>query len=169
MDESAHHGVHGQYAGFVTRLFAFAIDSGIVGGVTVVVTWAAISLLQYVGIDVRDCPPIPAEFDPVIWSCHMALWVGIVVGAVFPSVYTLLFWSTTGQSPGKAVMGVRIVRLDGQPMNLWTAVLRVIGYGISLSTMGLGFLLILSDNRRQGIADKLAGTCVVYCWDGRRV
>jgi uncharacterized RDD family membrane protein YckC len=168
MDRPGHHSVRGQYAGYVTRLFAFAVDSGILGGVTVIVTWASISLLQYLGIDVRDCPPTPVAFDLLIWFCHAALWVGLVMGAVFPSLYTLFFWSATGQSPGKAVMGVRIVRLDGQPMNLWTAVLRLIGYGISLSTFGLGFLLILSDNRRQGLADKLADTCVVYSWDGQR-
>ena len=166
MAENAPHGIRGEYAGFVSRLSAFAIDSMILAATTFVVTWASISVLSYLRIDVSRCPPLSEEFDAMVWACHLALWSGVALGTVFPTAYTLFFWSATGQTPGKAVMGVRIVRLDGQAMGLWTSILRFIGYTVSLATLGLGFLVILSDNRRQDLADKMAGTCVVYTWDG---
>jgi uncharacterized RDD family membrane protein YckC len=164
--EHASDRIRGEYAGFVTRLSGFAIDAMILAATTFVVTWASVSLLSYLKIDVSHCPPLPEEFDARTWACHLALWSGIAVGAAFPAAYTVFFWSATGQTPGKAVMGVRVVRLDGRPMGLWTSMLRVLGYSLSLATLGLGFLLILGDNRRQDLADKIAGTCVVYTWDG---
>ena len=33
---------------------------------------------------------------------------------------------------------------------------------VAILTLGLGFLLVLVDDRRQGLADKLAGTLVLY-------
>lgn len=155
----------GRYAGFVSRLFAFGIDSVILTVITIAGTWASISALMYVGVDVRDCPEMTDSFDAVVWGCHAALLVGVAIGALFPTIYTVFFWSATGQTPGKAVMGVRVVRLDGLAMNLTTSLLRIVGYSISLSTLGTGFLWMLVDDRRQGLADKLAGTCVVYAWD----
>jgi uncharacterized RDD family membrane protein YckC len=157
----------GQYAGFASRLLAFAVDAAVIALVTTGAAWAGASLLLYLQVDVRACPELTARFDVGAWSCHLARWLGLALGSVFPSLYTLFFWTTTGQTPGKAVMGVRVVRLDGRPMNLLTAVLRLAGYAAALLTFGLGFLMMLADGRRQGLADKLARTCVVYSWSRR--
>ena len=165
MSTSSARSLQGHYAGFVSRLVAVAIDLSIITSITVVVSWASLSLLQDVGIDIRDCPPLDSGAGDGALLCFVIQWAGIIVGAMFPSVYALFFWSTTGQTPGKAVMGLRIVRLDGRPMTLWTAIVRLVGYSISLATAGLGFLLALSDNRRQALHDKIAHTCVIYSWD----
>jgi uncharacterized RDD family membrane protein YckC len=68
-----------------------------------------------------------------------------------------------GQTPGKYLMGLRIVRTDTDRIRLGNAVLREIGYVLS-GILFLGYLWILFDNRRQGFHDKLAGTLVVYSW-----
>jgi uncharacterized RDD family membrane protein YckC len=73
------------------------------------------------------------------------------------------FWMLAGQTPGKRVMGVRIVRTDGQRLKWGNAIRREVGYGIS-TILFLGYLWVLVDNRRQGWHDKLAGTMVVYAW-----
>jgi len=157
--------LQGHYAGFASRLVAVAIDLSIVAAITVVVSWASFSLLEYVAIDIRDCPPLDSGVGGGALLCFGIQWVGIIAGGTFPFVYTLFFWTTTGQTPGKAVMGLRIVRLDGHPMTLWTGIVRLVGYSISMATAGLGFLLALSDNRRQALHDKIAHTCVIYSWD----
>jgi uncharacterized RDD family membrane protein YckC len=43
------------------------------------------------------------------------------------------------------------------------------GIGLVLAALPLylGFLWSLVDNRRQGLHDKVAGTCVVYAWAAR--
>jgi uncharacterized RDD family membrane protein YckC len=157
--------LQGHYAGFVSRLFGVAIDLAIITVITVVVSWASLSLLEYVAIDIRDCPPLESGVGQGAIVCVALQWAGIAIGLSFPWVYTLFFWTTTGQTPGKAVMGVRVVRLDGSSMTLWTSIVRLVGYSISLASMGMGFLLVLADNRRQALHDKLARTCVVYSWE----
>jgi uncharacterized RDD family membrane protein YckC len=156
--------VHGEYAGFVSRLAAFLIDVAVVGAVTLTATWASVELLGYVGVDLRDCDTL-ATHRPILGEiCHWLLYLGPLAGTTFIVLYGLFFWGTTGQTPGKAAMGVRVVRLDGRPMNLLSAARRIAGYLVSLWTAGLGFLVILSDDRRQAWHDRIAGTCVVYSW-----
>jgi uncharacterized RDD family membrane protein YckC len=155
--------VHGEYAGYASRLAAFLIDSAVIAAVSVLTAWAAVELLRVVGIDLTDCNGTTARLLAAV--CHGLLYLGPLASAAFTVAYGLFFWSTTGQTPGKAVMGVRVVRLNGRPMNLATAARRLAGYALSLWPLGFGFHVILADDRRQGWHDKIAGTCVVYSWD----
>jgi hypothetical protein len=66
-----------------------------------------------------------------------------------------------GQTPGKRVVGIRVVRLDAKPIGFWIAFERFGGYAAS-ATMGLlGFLQILWDRNRQGFHDKAVDTVVI--------
>lgn len=72
------------------------------------------------------------------------------------------FYLRRGQSFGKRFIGVRVVRIDGRPIDYQTAVLRhIVGYPLSLLFFGLGIVWVLWDRRRQGWHDKLAKTVVV--------
>lgn len=67
-----------------------------------------------------------------------------------------------GQTAGKRIIGIRIVRTDGTPINFKTAVLRhVVGYPLAFLSFGLGALWVLWDARQQGWHDKLADTLVI--------
>ena len=66
-----------------------------------------------------------------------------------------------GQTPGKRALGVRVVRLDGQPVTWWHAFERAGGYAAGVATGTLGFLQIYWDANRQAIHDKVAGTVVI--------
>ncbi|HEX8391237.1 MAG TPA: RDD family protein [Longimicrobium sp.] len=66
-----------------------------------------------------------------------------------------------GQTPGKRLMGIRVVRLNGQPMNLWTAFERFGGYAAGLVTGLLGFAQVYWDKNRMMIHDKIIETVVV--------
>ncbi len=66
-----------------------------------------------------------------------------------------------GQTPGKRIMGVRVVRLDGNPVTAWHAFERAGGYAAGVATGTLGFLQIYWDANRQAIHDKVAGTVVI--------
>jgi uncharacterized RDD family membrane protein YckC len=95
-----------------------------------------------------------------------ALVVGLLIGGLVVLVrllYDMGFWMLAGQTPGKRVMGVRVVRTDGQRLKWGNAIRREVGYWIS-SILFLGYLWVLVDNRRQGWHDKLGGTLVIYAW-----
>jgi uncharacterized RDD family membrane protein YckC len=63
-------------------------------------------------------------------------------------------------------MGVRAVcARGGEPVHLWTAVVRLAGMLLAALPLFAGFLLILIDDRRRGLQDRLARTVVVYSSD----
>ena len=66
-----------------------------------------------------------------------------------------------GQTPGKRLLGIRVLRLNGQPMTLWAAFERFGGYAAGLFTGLLGYAQVFWDRNRQAIHDKITETAVV--------
>jgi hypothetical protein len=71
-----------------------------------------------------------------------------------------LSWSN-GQTVGKRMLGLRVLRLDGKPITWWIAFERAGGYAAGFATGLLGFAQIFWDANRQGIHDRIVGTVVV--------
>jgi uncharacterized RDD family membrane protein YckC len=145
----------GQYAGFATRLIAWTIDRLIVATIVAVVTVGADLVQGALGI--TDLLGVEEQAALIMTG------LAVVLAFLIPIVYDIGFWLLAGQTPGKRLMGLRIVRTDGQRLTSGNCVRRFIGYWLS-SFLLLGYLWVLVDNRRQGFHDKLAGTFVVYAW-----
>lgn len=75
--------------------------------------------------------------------------------------FTALTVLMRGQTPGKRLFRLRVIRLDGRPIGWWAAFARFGGYSASLATGLLGFAQLLWDRNRQTLQDKLADTVVV--------
>ena len=158
----------GHYAGFISRLSAFVVDIIITSAVIVFVTWfisVTTSMLQVkplISLVIKTFPSlepfIRLLFNPIAISFYAFSFV---------ILYHVLFIFLVGQTPGKALIGIRVVPLRGGKMSLWRSILRYAGYYLSGVTLGLGFLWILVDDRRLAWHDKLARTCVIYAWDAR--
>ena len=71
----------------------------------------------------------------------------------------LSWWK--GQTVGKRLVGIRVVRLDGEPITWWTAFERAGGYAAGFATGLLGFAQVYWDANRQTIHDRIVGTVVV--------
>ena len=145
----------GEYAGFVTRAIAFAIDVAIIDLVA-----ATVAIVVGLGISAFEVPDVVVTITVVVGGVAFLAWF---VG------YFATFWSTTGQTPGARVMGVRVVCAGGQPVHLRAAIVRLAGMALAAIPLFAGFLLILIDDRRRGLQDRLARTVVVYAPRGRRV
>ncbi|NLX10323.1 MAG: RDD family protein [Chloroflexi bacterium] len=88
--------------------------------------------------------------------------LGIGSGFIFGVIYNWYFWTQNrGQTPGKMVMGIRVVKTDGSSLNSLEAVVRYIGYYINTFLLMLGWIWAIFDGKKQGLHDKLAGTVVV--------
>jgi uncharacterized RDD family membrane protein YckC len=74
--------------------------------------------------------------------------------------YFTYFHGSTGQTLGKMVCKLKVVRLNGGPVGYGKAFLRWIGYLVS-SIFYLGFLWAAWDKQKQGWHDKIAGTYVI--------
>jgi uncharacterized RDD family membrane protein YckC len=87
---------------------------------------------------------------------------GIGVGMIVGIAYHWYFLTRhNGQTPGKMLMKIRVVKSDGSPMDDVTPVLRYVGYYINSAVIMLGWLWATWDDQRQGWHDKIANTVVV--------
>lgn len=77
------------------------------------------------------------------------------------ALYFVAFWRWRGQTPGKWLLGIRVIRVGGGKLRVGQALLRLIGYLLSALPFYLGFLWILGPERR-GLHNRLAGTAVIY-------
>lgn len=88
---------------------------------------------------------------------------GAVVGFLIGVAYQWFFLTrNNGQTLGKMLMGIRVVKTNGAPLTATDAALRYVGYYINTALMMLGWLWAAFDADRQGLHDKLAGTIVIH-------
>ncbi len=86
------------------------------------------------------------------------LGIGIGWAGAYFTLFTVLL---RGGTPGKRLLGIRVVRLSGEPIGWWAAFSRFGGYAAGFATGLLGFLQLFWDANRQGVHDKIVGTVVV--------
>jgi len=78
------------------------------------------------------------------------------------AAYTVYFWvNRDGATLGKQVMKIKVVGENGKALDYKQAVLRYFGYIVSAIPLGLGFLWVIWDEKKQGWHDKIAKTVVV--------
>lgn len=140
----------GRYAGAVSRLLAYGADLLIV----TVVYAAALALLEFA---ITAATPWHLELK------HHAL---VLAGQlIWAAVYFGSSWVAFARSPGMALLGLRIVRSDGSPLDRRHALIRLITFPLGFLTLGLGFLGIVVGRTHQAIYDRIASTAVIYDWD----
>ncbi len=136
-----------EYVGFFMRFVASGIDSLLLLAIIVPLGWSKFH----------------TAFDPAHpLTMHNDGLLGFVVNWVLLPAAVVLFWRFRGGTPGKMLIGAEIVDAAtlGPPSNL-QLVIRYLGYFISTIFIGLGFLWIIWDARKQGWHDKLGRTVVV--------
>ena len=86
------------------------------------------------------------------------------VGGIAGILYWVLMGyldGESGQSPGKAIMGTRVVDANGNLLGGGVGIGRKFVHVLDVIVCMLGWLLPLVDSRRQTIADKVMNTYVV--------
>lgn len=141
------------YQGLVTRGIAFALDAALINLTAIIVAAGvalALSVLQ-----------IPDSLDPLLRALGGTAYVLWSLG------YFVIFWSSTGETPGNRVMRIRVCVADsGKPPTLSRALLRFAALILAVIPLFAGVLPILVDARRRGLQDMLAGTVVVAAPQG---
>ena len=108
----------------------------------------------------------PTEFFSEMPNWTIAILI-LVIFLIFASYFILFEWLWNGQTPGKRLLKLRVIREDGRPLTLWEAVARnllrvcdaVPGFVIPVYSVGL-IAIFLSD-RDQRVGDIFAGTVVI--------
>ena len=128
-----------EYIGFLTRFIATIID--------VIIVW----IISYALIFIISILPLEYLF---LYSYLNSFFILLL--------YYWLFTGLKGQTPGKMVVGIKVVDSQGNKPGLVTAAIReILGKVISTIPLYLGFLWISWDIKKQGLHDKIATTYVI--------
>ena len=86
----------------------------------------------------------------------------IVVGGIIPPLVIIGSWIALGASPGKLLLGLRIVDepTSGRP-SAWQCIGRYVMALVGILCAGIGYFWIAIDPRHQGWHDKIVRTLVV--------
>jgi uncharacterized RDD family membrane protein YckC len=136
-------------AGFATRLLGCLIDLAILNLAALAAGGAIAWGASIVGLELDTA-------EPVLAALATAGWLLMLSG------YFVTFWYLTGQTPGMRFMGIRVIDRGGATPGLVRSLLRLAGSILAALPMGAGFLLILVDDRRRGLQDRIAGTLVIH-------
>jgi uncharacterized RDD family membrane protein YckC len=130
-------------AGFFRRFAALALD------------WLILSVIADI---VRFAYRLGIDADSGMLHLDAAMGLSVVLFLL----YFTLFTGEGGQTLGKMLLGIRVQNLDGSSLGYGRALVRALGYFISIFFMTfLGFLWALWDKNNQTWHDKIAGTEVI--------
>lgn len=109
---------------------------------------------------VESTPSATSTYSIIEWVKGFISDLGLGFGwaALYYSVFTAWF---NGKTPGKRIINIRVLKLDGSGLSLWESFGRYGGYGAGLATGLLGFMQIYWDPNRQAIQDKISETLVI--------
>lgn len=139
-------------AGFWIRLAAWIVDLACLFLVTIALALAALITI-YLG----------GQFGGEINDQVMALagYSSTAIVMLSGVVYFTIFVGSCGQTPGKMLFRLKVVRADGQEMTYDRALLRSLCWILSLLLFGIGFLMIACTRQKRGLHDMLTGTSVI--------
>jgi uncharacterized RDD family membrane protein YckC len=142
------------FAGFWVRFLAFIIDIIILG----IFSWVfngVWSLARGAGWMSGGAADPFTEVTGVSWL------VGSLVMFFVTVAYLICFWGWRGQTPGKMLFRIKIIRSDGSDIGWSVATLRFLSYIISFLLAFIGYFWVAFDVCKQGLHDKMADTYVI--------
>lgn len=139
-----------QYGGFWRRAIAFLIDKLILFFISITLIIIG-SLILDIGVLL--------DLESMTTGPFLISYYGTTT--LLNMVYFTYFHGSVGQTPGKMILGLRVIQKTGDPMTYGVAFLRWVGYIISGLIFDLGFIWIAFDGRKQGWHDMIAATYVI--------
>lgn len=99
--------------------------------------------------------------DYVPLAIVSSIFGGFPAIVVLAAVYFIGLWVWRGTTVGGLLLGLKVVRLDGRPLDWQTAIVRCLGASLSFCVAGIGFFWASWSEERQSWHDIIAGTTVV--------
>lgn len=145
------------------RFLAVAIDHFIQYFAYIVIVWTFLSIAG-AGNPLAETSGEEVLSEMPKWT--MAILI-LVVFLLFSGYFIFFEWLWNGQTPGKRLMKLRVIREDGRPITLWEAIARnllrifdaIPGFVVPIYSVGL--ITIFFNSRDQRVGDLFAGTVVI--------
>ncbi|WP_010093857.1 RDD family protein [Ornithinibacillus scapharcae] len=138
---------HERYAGFWMRFWAFLFDLLVVSSLNGI-------LLS------------PFKFVNDGYAITIGIWsVPWIIGSIIIFLYFILMTKFFGQTLGKMILGIKVIRKDGEPLK-WSDVIfrEVVGRFIyqAFSFLALLYIIVGFTSEKQGLHDMFSDTRVVF-------
>jgi len=130
------------------RLIAAAAADALLG----LIAWSLAAMWLLVAVLAFRAKPLDV-LDGLILTLAI-----LMLGVALHVIYHTVLVGGCGQTLGKMLMGIAVVRRDGAPAGYGRALLRCAGGGLCLLTLGLGRLFVLFTRDRRALSDFVAGT-----------
>ena len=145
--------VTGFYTGPVTRLVSWGLDTAaIIFSFTLGVAGLDYLARVFLGLSIQTEGTSPLALAAIIaWAF----------------LYTFGSHAVAGRSPGKGLVGIRVVSREGGTLTVREALVRTLVLPFSLLFLGIGLLMILVQKEQRGLHDLVGRTAVVYDWGDR--
>ena len=141
-------------AGIGSRAWALVIDYHVLGAIIVgflLILWTVSSVLV-------------EGWSGTFGTRNIATWLGAIAFITVFAIYSgyFVFFETLwqGQTPGKRIAKIRVIRDDGRLIGLSQATLRALLRSVD-DTFCLGAFLIMLTKKEKRLGDLLAGTIVI--------
>lgn len=146
------------------RFLAVAIDHFIQYLAIFLIAWAAFSFTRLSNTVGESVGAYGALQQMPKWTIAVLI---IVLFLIFAGYFVVFEWLWNGQTPGKRLMKLRVIREDGRPVTFWEALARNLlrifdalpGFIIPIYSVGL--IMVFMSRRDQRIGDIFAGTVVI--------
>lgn len=141
-----------RYAGFWLRVGASIIDTLLLALLLAPLLYLFTSGDYFYTSEVDNPLQLLAQVD----------WAYLLINEGLPLLVVVFFWVRFEGTPGKRLLNCYVV--DARSLQALTpaqALLRYLGYFVSVFSLGLGFLWIAFDKRKRGFHDMIAGSVVV--------
>jgi uncharacterized RDD family membrane protein YckC len=138
-------------ASFLRRLAASILDDIVIWILTVASAFVLIQAAKFFDSALVDSPTLPS-------------WAGMAVILLIILIrfgYDIVLHKKYGQTVGKKLLQIRVVRTDDSELTWKTALIRTLSRILCSLTIGIGYLLIIVDDNKQGLHDTIAGTYVI--------
>jgi uncharacterized RDD family membrane protein YckC len=146
--------LHFALASIGNRFLACAVDHGlqVLAILLLILALQWSGLLANFGDRLADAPK---------WMTALLI---IVVFLIWSGYFALFEWLWNGQTPGKIMLRLRVIREDGRPVTFWEAAARNLLRLLDMMPFpfySVGLVSVFASARDQRVGDLVAGTVVV--------
>jgi uncharacterized RDD family membrane protein YckC len=139
------------FAGFRIRLAAKAIDWVVLYGI------GTLAERLVVAFAFDGVAPAAADW-PGMW--RLLMYTG-TINTVIAIIYHVYFMATYEATPGKRVLGLRLVRADGRRLGTGRVIARYFAEALSTMTFLAGYVMAAFDDEKRTLHDYICDTRVV--------
>ncbi|HEV2695950.1 MAG TPA: RDD family protein [Verrucomicrobiae bacterium] len=141
-----------EFATFWTRFAAFFVDGvivGIAGAIVGGIFGAIIGASGMLSGGDRNGGALLITFGSAF------------IGFLIRAAYFIYFTGKSGQTPGKKLCRIRVVNADGSQVSYAKATGRFFGYYLSALILSIGYLMMIWDDEKRTLHDRLCNTRVI--------